>query len=537
LNRIFEKGWVIRMAYYKGYKNQDWILPPRIEDIIPEDHICFLVDDFIEQMDFSVIDEKFKGPGHPAYPPKIMVKLLIMGTIDGLRSSRKIGDSVRENVIYIFLAGKLTPNFRTISDFRKNNPELIEYSFREIVRFALEMEMVKLGHISIDGTKIKANASKEKTLKKDELAYLDKLIRKEILEGIKEDEIEDELYGKDNDGHELPEHIKSKGGLRKVLRELIEKEKIKSSKKQQMMNIIEDYIAGDKRKKKMILDKIENARIESNRPDTKKINLTDPESRLMYNKKHFVEQSYNTQITVDSENGIIIGNDVVQHETDYKELIPQIEKSEDTIGFKLPKGTEVSADNGYFSGVNIGYLKKRRFDGYIPDQEITSKIKGRKIANKQFSKNSFDYDHKKDCYICPNGEKIPFDYDYYDRYKGRTMRIYQGTNCSECALNPQCVKSKYGVKVIKSDEYEKDRRDMAKKLESEEGKRKYNIRMMTAEYPFGNIKQNMRLRDFLTRGLKKVKTEFNLACIAHNLRRIQNILINKNNKIKNAPMG
>jgi transposase len=525
------------MAYYRDYKEQDWILPPRIEDIIPEDHICFLVDDIVEQMDFSVMDEKYLGPGHPAYPPKIIVKLLIMGTIDGLRSSRKIGDSVRENVIYIFLAGKLTPNFRTISDFRKNNPDLIEHSFREVVRFALEMKMVKLGHISIDGTKIKANASKDKTLKKDELLYLEKLIRKEIREGIIEDEIEDELYGKDNDGHELSEHIKSKGGLRKVLRELIDKEKIKSSKKQQMMNIIDDYIAGDKRKKNMILDKIENARKESNKPDTKKINLTDPESRLMHNKKHFIEQSYNTQITVDSEHGIIIGNNVVQHETDYKELIPQIEKTEEAIGLKLPKGTEISADNGYFSGANIGYLNKRKFEGYIPDQEITSKIKGKKVVNKQFSKNSFDYDHKNDCFICPNGKKIPFDYDYYDKYKRRIMRIYQGTKCAECVLNPQCVKSKYGVKVIKSDEFEMDRRDMAKKLESEEGKRKYNIRMMTAEYPFGNIKQNLGLREFLTRGIRKVKTEFNLACIAHNLRRIQNILFNKKMKTHNIPFG
>jgi transposase len=525
------------MAYYKDYKNQDWILPPRIENIIPEDHICFLVDDIIDQMDFSVIDEKYQGPGHPAYPPKIMVKLLIMGTIDGLRSSRKIDDCVRENVIYIFLAGKLTPNFRTISDFRKNNSKLIEYSFKEVVRYAMKMKMVKLGHISIDGTKIKANASKNKTLKKDELSYLEKLIRKEIQEGIIEDEIEDELYGKDNDGHELPEHIKSKGGLRKAIKELIEKEKIKSSKKKQMMNIIEDYITGDKRKKKMILDKIGNAQKEINSTNPTNINLTDPESRLMYNKKHFIEQSYNTQITVDSEYGIIIGNDVVQNETDKNELIPQIEKTENTLGFKIPECTEISADNGYYSGKNIRYINKKKFDGYIPDQKNASIMKGKKIVDKPYSKNTFEYDHENDCFICPNGEKLPFEYDYFDKFKGKDMRIYQGTNCTECVLNPQCVKSKYGVKVIKSDEFEKERRNMAVKLKSEEGKRKYNIRIMTVEYPFGNIKQNIGLREFLTRRVKKVKTEFNLACIAHNLRRIQNILINRNTKIKKISMG
>jgi transposase len=240
---------------------------------------------------------------------------------------------------------------------------------------------------------------------------------------------------------------------------------------------------------------------------------------------------------VDNEHGIIIGNDVVQNENDYKELIPQIEKSEKTIGFKLPEGTEVSADNGYYSGKNIRYLNKRRFDGYIPDQKNASIVKGKTIVDKPFSKNSFEYDHKNDCYICPNGEKLPFEYDYFDKFKGKDMRIYQGANCLECALNPQCVKSKYGVKVIKSDEFEKERRDMAVKLKSEEGKRKYNIRIITVEYPFGNIKQNIGLREFLTRGVKKVKTEFNLACIAHNLRRIQNILSDRNTKIKKITLG
>jgi len=112
------------MVFYKDMRNQNWLFPPNILDLIPENHICFFVDEVVESIDYREIEERYEGAGHPAYHPKIMLKLLIMGTIDGLRSSRKIARAAKENVVYMYLAGNLKPDFRTISDF-KNNPEVV----------------------------------------------------------------------------------------------------------------------------------------------------------------------------------------------------------------------------------------------------------------------------------------------------------------------------------------------------------------------------------------------------------------------------
>ena len=120
------------MVFYRDMRNQNWLFPPSVLELIPENHICFLVDEVIESMDFSEIEEKYQGPGHPAYHPKMMLKLLVMGAIDGVRSSR-IARMARENVVYMFLAGMLKPDFRTISDFRKNNADLISQVFKRVV--------------------------------------------------------------------------------------------------------------------------------------------------------------------------------------------------------------------------------------------------------------------------------------------------------------------------------------------------------------------------------------------------------------------
>lgn len=515
------------MAFYKDMKNQQWLLPPNLEDIISKDHICYLVDEVIDSIDFRDVEVEYEGPGHPAYHPRIYTKLLIMGMVDGIRSSRKIDKNAKENVIYMFLAGKLTPDFRSISDFRKNNCELIEYCFKEVVRFAKKLGMVRLGHISIDGSKIKACASRDKTLTKDELLLIEKIIKDEILNGINEDTIEDEIYGKDKDGYELPEDIKLTEHIKKLIHKRIEEEKIEMPNKKFIRQIANDYVKGDEEKRRKIVENIDKAKAEIEKSDMGAISLTDPESRFMKNKKNCAEHSYNPQITVDSEQDIIIANDVVQDRNDENQLIPQIEKSEENIGSKLPEGTEVSADNGYYNGTNLGYLNNRRFDGYIPDQHITQTMKGKHKEKNPFGKESFEYDHENDEFICPASEGITFRYGYFDKYKGKNVRVYKGTSCRRCVYYKQCVKNREGVKVIVSYGFEKERGDMAKKFETDDGKEKYKTRAMIAEHPFGDIKQNMGFREFLTRGVNNVKTEFNLACIAYNLKRIWNFLTEK----------
>src|SRR4030065_2441235 len=147
------------MAYIQSYKEHRWLLPPSIEDLIPEDHICFLVEGLIDSLDYTNFNIKYSGAGHPAYHPRILLKLLIMGVLDRVRSSRRLARNARENVVYLYLSEKIAPDFRTISDFRKNNPDLVKEVFKHTVKFAKEENLLDLSHLSTDGSKVKANAS------------------------------------------------------------------------------------------------------------------------------------------------------------------------------------------------------------------------------------------------------------------------------------------------------------------------------------------------------------------------------------------
>ena len=159
------------MAYIKSFKDQSWLLPPSLEDIIPKDHICYLVESLVSLLNFSMFDLKYSGPGHPAYHPRILIKMLVMGVLDRVRSSRNLAKNARENIVYMFLAEKTTPDFRTISDFRKNNPDLVKEVFKHTVTLAKENGMIDLSHLATDGSKQKANAANKRVLTKAELEF------------------------------------------------------------------------------------------------------------------------------------------------------------------------------------------------------------------------------------------------------------------------------------------------------------------------------------------------------------------------------
>ena len=494
------------MAFIRRLHNQNWLFPPNILDLIDEDHVCRLVDEVIEGIDFNEIEKRYDGPGSPAYHPKVMVKLLIQGTIDGIRYSRRISKATKENVVYMYLSDRLNPDFRTICRFRKDNLDVIKLVFAGIIKLARGMDMVKLGHLSIDGTKIKASASNFSVLSKEELDEINEAIDTELQRGIAVDEMEDDIYENVNPDT-LPKSFKDvKVEIRK-----------KKTKK-----IVDQYRKGDQKERNRIekqLDKVQNEFVTSEKDF---LSFTDPESRFMPNKKHFTEFSYNPQITVDAEHGIIIAEDVVQNVRDVDQLKPQIEQTEEVFG-ELPEDMVVTADNGYHSSKNIDFLKQRNPDGYIPHEKLASGMKKKETKSKRFSKENFEYNTKKDEFTCPNGETVKFSYEYFDKHKGKQVRVYRGVGCGQCSDKKLCTKSKHKPKLIKCYGNEANLREMAEKMESAEGQKVYHVRSKTVERVFGHIKQNIGLREFLTRGLENVRAEFTLTCIAHNMKRILKI--------------
>ncbi len=376
------------MVYIQSFKNQSWLLPPAIEDLIPEDHICFLVESLIESLDFSLFDVRYDGPGHPAYHPRILLKLLVMGVLDKIRSSRKLSRSARENIVYMYLAEKLNPDFRTISDFRKNNPDLLKEVFKHTVTLAKNQGMIDLSHLATDGSKQKACAANGRVLTREELEFLLRFVDEELEEWAKQDDINDEMFEEVRGTDQLPG--KSRRKMQKAVKQYIEKMKEEGS-------LFKDRKQG----------RLDQAYKELKEQGLKKVNVTDPESRFMINKKSGVEFSYNVQITVDRK-GFILANDVSNDETDNRNLISQVIQTEENLG-SLPIMVRWSFDNGYYESGNIKFLEDKMIDGYIPDNK--------KKVSSPYDKQYFTYDPINDMYICPEGKPIVFLGEHYDRLK------------------------------------------------------------------------------------------------------------------------
>jgi transposase len=481
------------MTFIKSFKNQSWLFPPSIEELIPEDHVCFLVESFVESLDYSIFEKNCDGAGHPSYHPRVILKLLVMGVLDRIRSSRNVARNARENIVYMYLAEKLAPDFRTISDFRKNNPELIKVAFKHTVNLAKNEGMLDLSHFSTDGTKIKANASNKRIFTKEELTFLNDFIDNELEKWAKHDSLEDDFFEEIRGSDQLPKTSKKR--VRAAVKHYIEELGEKG-----------DLFKEDLKKK------FENAQHAVEKNDLKKVSMTDPESRFMRSKNGIIELSYNPQITTES-NGFILANDVCDSSSDIHQLQPLVLQTEQNLE-TIPENVKWSFDKGYYDSLNIKFLEDKKIDAYLPSQVKKNKS--------PYDKENFTYNKRKDAYVCPEKKLLPFFSEHFDKLKNKTIRKYKGKDCQRCPKQKYCTKTKDGIRIVKMYPYEEERNALDKKMQTPKAKEIYKLRRQIVEPVFGDIKKNKGITTFLTRRLKTVKTEFNLICIANNICRIQN---------------
>ncbi len=458
------------MVYIASNKNQNWLLPLSIKDMIPKDHICFMVEEFVESLDFSNFDMIYDGAGHPAYHPKIIMKILIQGMLCKVRSSRKLAGASRENFVFMYLAEKVNPNFRTISRFRKDNPEFVKSAFKKTVELANKSKLIDLSFISIDGSMLKAYAGKKRYFDKKGLDKLDKAIDKMVEDDIKIDEIEEQIFGDKEEG-------------------------LTGIDERDLRRIVRDYKKSEDKKK--IKKKIKKAKNELEKYSLKKVSISDPESRMMQNKKGFSELSYNTQISV-SRNQIILSNDLCQDKHDAHQFIPQIKNVKENI--KLKKATKVALDCGYSDGKNIKFAEDNKIDLYVPSRSQAQELEGKEQT---LNHDAYEYDAKKDELIV--GKPRFYFKGVYARKSGKKIIMY---------YNDELKKNKDVPFFFR------ERLRMRDKMEKPESKKVYGTRKITVEPVYGNIKENLGFRGFLLRGIKSAKIELNLACIAHNLQKI-----------------
>lgn len=306
------------------------LMPPSLADWVPDGHPARLVSDLVDrQIDLAPILESYASRrGQPPYDPRLLLKLLLHGYTEGVMSSRKLAKACTVRVDFMFLAAGQKPDFRTISDFRKRHLDAIDHLFDEVLRICQEAGLVKLNHVSVDGTKMKANASMSRAMSYGCIG------RKLLEEAERIDAEEDAIYG-DESGYELPPHLRDPKQRREAL----------------------------DRAKRALEDRAKERVSDPQVRDKDQYNFTDPDSRVMQDApSRGWMQAYNSQAAVDdTPHKVIVAADVSSQQSDNPQLEPMVEQIEQRVG----KGARISADAGYNSKANLEWLHKQQIDAYI----------------------------------------------------------------------------------------------------------------------------------------------------------------------------
>lgn len=343
---------------YRAYlPEQSLLLAPNLRDWLPADHLAYFVGELVEELELGAIESYYEAEtrGRPPYHPRLMVKLLVYGYCVGVRSSRKIAQRIDEDIAFRVLAADNRPDFRTISDFRKIHLEALEALFEQTLRLALEAGALQIGRVALDGTKMKANASKHKAMSWKRMRETERRLRREAREILAEaervDEQEDARWGEWR-GDELPAEL---------ARRESRLERIREAKKALEQRARERAAAAGKAPQ-------EAAKAQPDEKD--QYNFTDPESRIMKGGDGFV-QAYNAQAAVEPTCQLIVGQTLTNEANDKRQLAPLVEALERQAG---QRPTGVLTDSGYCSEQNLEYLAsedepEKRINAWVTTQK------------------------------------------------------------------------------------------------------------------------------------------------------------------------
>ena len=345
--------------------DQPLLLPPSVQDFVGEDHLArFILALVLEPLDLGEIEAAYASErGQPPFDPAMMTALLLYGYCNGVYSSRRIAKAARERVDFLSIVGLDPPDFRTVSDFRKRHLKALSGLFGQVLKLCEQAGLVKLGHVALDGTKIKANASKHKAMSYERMekraAELEAEVERWLSAAEAADAEEDRAFGRDKSGEELPKWVADKKKrvekIRAAKAELEAEAKAAAAAKAKAQ--AEERRQAEGRKKPG-----RPAAPPSEEPDPKaQKNFTDPESRIMKTKDGFI-QGYNAQAAVDATAQVIVAHGLDAKQSDQHQLAPMADAIEANLG---KKPTQLSADAGYCSDANLTAMEEREIDAYI----------------------------------------------------------------------------------------------------------------------------------------------------------------------------
>ena len=456
------------MAYRYGNRDQIELLPKTVNEYIASDDPVRAYDAFIETIDFRDLEITLDSNkvGNPEYHPKAMLKLLVYGYSYGIRSSRKLERATHHNLSFIWLTSNLMPDHKTIAEFRRKNKKALANVLKQCAKICIKLNLIEGNTLFVDGTKIRANASINKTWTRKKAQKALKHIDERISDILTQCDTIDEA---------------EQGSLVTMDEELKDQKTLKAKIKGILQELKEESL-----------------------------NTTDPECTSIKKGKNFYA-GFNFQSTVDKKQGLILSTDVVSENNDLNQFATQINKANHT----LDKKCEVAvADCGYASTDELEKIDNQEIKVIVPSQRQVTKGEPSLFAKERFT-------YKDDYYICPEGHKLtPYR---LNKDNNKVYKISDKKICLSCPHYGICTKSPTG-RTISRLLKEEVRQKLEAQYEEPSSQEIYKLRKEKVELPFGHIKHNLKFDSFLLRGLKGVKAEASILGTCFNLVRMINLL-------------
>lgn len=549
------------------YQNQRMLLPPSLEELIPENHLVRVVNDLLEKIDISPILQSYRGGGSSSFHPLMLLKVIIYAYIERIYSVRRIAKALRENLYFMWLSGMNQPDFRTINNFRSGRLKpCIDEIFVSILLMLMESGYVDLEHYFVDGSKFLANANKYSYVwKKNTLRYKERLGKKiaSLLSYIDE-VVEDEnrRYG-DQDLDEMGERAQIdnrqvKSAIKEINQSLQKNlsldqenhpdgsEQLESSSDEAASLPLEELAKNSEALKKKLekvdehLSTLESSKAKKAQRASQKIkkkllpklesyehqervaghrssySKTDHDATFFRFKNGDLLPSYN--IMLGTQHQYILNYSLHQNPSDVGCFISHLEKLK---GMSALIPGAVIGDSAFGSEENYHYISKKGISNYLKYNSFHQDEKGG--SRNPFHRDHFTYDEKNDVFICPQGQELVYIGTQEDEtesgYK-RKIRHYQSRDCSNCSVAGQCKKGEGARTIQYSPLLEAYKAQARENLSSEEGIRLRKKRGVDVESVFGHFKLNKKFRRFMLRSKEKASIEFGLFSIAHNIEKI-----------------
>ena len=517
-----------KVVFKSDHRQEQWLFPPSIDSMIPSDHPVRFIDSVIDEMDISDILSTYKGGGTSSYHPRILIKILVYGYLDRIYSSRRLEQQTHENICYMWLSGMQKPDHVTINNFRSQKLNgNIKSIFSQVVKRLYSEGYIRLETQTVDGTKFESVANRythvwEKNIMRFKGNVEQKIegLLKEIDEQIKQETSNQNDQGIGDDGVET-EDQDNKLTSAQIEEKLKQYSEVENKEIQRKIRKIE----------KQLLTKLkeyeEKEAILNGRSSYSK---TDPDAGFMRMKDDHLgtgqlKPAYNIQLS--SEKQFIINYTIHQNANDSS---CYIEHTNDTLEMfyplGLPKFKRANADSIYGTESNYDYLEQQEIENYLKYPQFHNENKP-KYKNNPFRAENLFYNEELDFYVCPMGQRLTKYRTETTKRKNdhiATTNIYKALNCNRCPLRGGCLKGDGNRTVKRNPNLERHKNIARNNLNSLRGIHLRKKRSVDVEPIFGHIKYNRLFDRFMLKGILKINVELGLHAIAHNLKKMMNLM-------------